>query len=525
MSEPSDDGVVDHRPLPSVRIPLLRDEVRASRLRKTIAGGIVLALVVGGGASALLLPEGDTSEPAPTSTTAQDPPPLSELDASLGDLELALEAASAAEAPEEEPLDDGEGTRVVRPFGRSPGFRPALLSAGCTGAEADALINALDDVMDFRRCRPSHQMVIERDIDGHLSRFEYRASITQIYEAHLDDEGTLVGSQVEVPIERVRVRRGGTVTASLGSALEAAHLGRSLVGVFVETFEREVSFNTQTRAGDTFRIIVDEERVGGEFLRYGTVHALEVRGQRLGEHQAFWYEAREGRGEFHDPTGRAVHGGWLRTPLRYDHISSPFDPRRMHPILRRIVPHNGVDYAAGTGTRVWAAADGTISFIGPRGANGNLVSIRHANGFETHYAHLHRFASGLSRGDEVAQRRLIGYVGSTGRSTGPHLHFGLKRNGRYVDPQAELNGPGRMLGGGHLGRFRRLVRQLQSELAEIPVDGRAAPEEGSEAGDGSAEEDPSETGPGRGGPGASDSAAAADPAAMDPSDDESEALD
>ena len=107
--------------------------------------------------------------------------------------------------------------------------------------------------------------------------------------------------------------------------------------------------------------------------------------------------------------------------------------------------------------------------IGPRGANGNLVSIRHANGYETHYAHLSRFASGLSQGDTVTQRQVIGYVGSTGRSTGPHLHFGLKRHGRFIDPQAELNGPGRMMSSAYLGRYRRQVRELQRELTQIPV--------------------------------------------------------
>ena len=473
MSEAPDDGAVKHRPLPSVGIPLLRDEVRASRMRRLVGAVVGGLLVLGGIISAFIVPElwglpSDAPADEDSGAAATEPPPLSELDASLDSLEEPP-VEELVDATEEQELDDGEGTRVVRPFGDAPGFRPALVNAGCTGAEADALISALDDVMDFRRCRPSHELVIERDLDGHLSRFEYRASSTQIYEAHLDDEGTLVGSQVEVPIERVRIRRGGTVQASLGRALERVGLGRSLVGVFIETFEREVSFNTHTRAGDTFRIIVDEERVDGEFLRYGSVHAVEVRGQRLGEHQAFWYAVREGNGDFYDATGRAVHGGWLRTPLRYDHISSEFDPRRMHPILRRIVPHNGVDYAAGSGTPVWAAADGSVSFIGPRGANGNLVSLRHANGYETHYAHLSRFASGLSRGDAVTQRQVIGFVGSTGRSTGPHLHFGLKRNGRFVDPQEELNGPGRMMPGGHLGRYRRLARELQAELAQISV--------------------------------------------------------
>ena len=318
-------------------------------------------------------------------------------------------------------------------------------------------------------------VVGERAADGELRRFEYRASTSQVYEAHRDAGGDLVGSQVEIPVEHIRVLRGGTIRASLGGALEAAGLGRTLVGVFVETFEREVNFNTDTRAGDTFRIIVEEERIAGEFQRYGTVHAVEVRGQRLGERQAFYFAPREGLEDFYDETGRAVHGGWLRTPLRYDHISSPFDPRRRHPILNRIVPHNGVDYAAGSGTPVWAAADGVITFRGDRGANGNLVSLRHANGYETHYAHLSRFASGQSVNDRVEQRDLIGYVGTTGRSTGPHLHFGLKRNGRFVDPQAELNGPGRMMPAAFLGRYRRHVRELQAELSGIDVT-TAAPE-------------------------------------------------
>lgn len=471
MSDPSDDAGVRHRPLPSVGIPLLRDEVRASRVRRIVALSVVAVLGVGALVSVFVVPDlwgiaEPTADP-PVTAAADDPPPLSELDASLA--AIADESAAAASEPAEVPLEDGAGTRVVRPFGSSPGFRPALVAAGCTGAEADALIAALDEVMDFRRCRPDHELVLERDADGHLRRFEYRASNTQIYEARRDDEGTFVGSQVEVPIERIRIRRGGTVRASLGAALERAGLGRSLVGVFVETFEREVNFNTHTRAGDTFRIIVDEERVAGELLRYGTVHALEIRGERLGERRAYWYEVRPDHGDFYDETGRAVHGGWLRTPLRYDHISSPFDPRRRHPILRRVVPHNGVDYAAGTGTPVWAAADGTVTFVGARGANGNLVSLRHENGYETHYAHLSRFAAGLERGDTVEQRQVIGYVGSTGRSTGPHLHFGLKRGGRFVDPQAELNGPGRMMPGGHLARYRRIARDLRAELDAIEV--------------------------------------------------------
>jgi murein DD-endopeptidase MepM/ murein hydrolase activator NlpD len=197
--------------------------------------------------------------------------------------------------------------------------------------------------------------------------------------------------------------------------------------------------------------------------------------------QAFHFAPRDDLDDFYDETGRAVHGGWLRTPLRYDHISSPFDPRRMHPVLRRVMPHNGVDYSAPTGTPVWAAADGTVTFVGERGPNGNLVSISHQDGYESFYAHLSRFASGLAVGQQVTQRQVIGYVGNTGRSTGPHLHFGLKRRGRFVDPARELNGPGRMLPSSFIGRFRQEVARQRARLAAIALPdptpaARSAPE-------------------------------------------------
>src|SRR5690606_3579865 len=130
-----------------------------------------------------------------------------------------------------------------------------------------------------------------------------------------------------------------------GDALATMGLGRSLVGVFIEAFGARANFSTDTRAGDTLRIIVDEERLDGELLRYGRVHALEYDGAKTGALRAYYYEVAAGDGDFYDDTGRATHGSWLRTPLRYDHISSPFDPNRLHPILRRVRPHNGVDYA------------------------------------------------------------------------------------------------------------------------------------------------------------------------------------
>jgi murein DD-endopeptidase MepM/ murein hydrolase activator NlpD len=515
------------RPLPSVDIPILREHRRASRQRQlALAAGVAL-LGVAGGAAAWALTSGDARSgemataagPAvPEHIGARDAGPDAEGDPSgaatpawrsavpgapAGDLAArgrgvepgarppAIgapietpspddDAARAVGSGEDEgaapravddftPSTPGATTRRTVAFGRAGGFQPALLAAGCSREEAQALTDALARVIDFRRCRPEDQLGLERSADGVLLRFEYTADRTHVYEALRRADGRFVGRRVEVPIERVRIARGGYVSGSLGEALEHNGLGRSLVTAFVDAFGAKVNFGTQTRAGDSFRVIVEEERVGGERLRSGRVHALEYTGGRTGTLRAFYYAPGEGDGDYYDETGRGVHGGWLRTPVAFDRISSPFDPRRMHPVLRRVMPHNGIDYAAPPGTPVWAAAEGTVTFAAESGANGNLIAIAHADGYESYYAHLLRFERGIRVGVTVRQRQVVGYVGSTGRSTGPHLHFGLRKGGQFVDPARHLNGPGRLMAASALPGFRRVVRALTAELARIPL--------------------------------------------------------
>lgn len=480
VMEPSHEQIDDissHRPLPSVGMPLLRNERRSARNRRFALVAVALFLSITAVAALVAWPASKSAHRAETSPVV--PPEVGyspPRDAGAAPSAAAPEAPAEAPPPLEiQPLEEPGSRRITQRFGQTIGFRPALRNVGFGDEDADAIIEALRDVMDFRRCRPEHTLVLESDATGSPIRFEYRASLTQVYEA-IRDGSRWLGRQVEIPVARNRIEAAGTVASSLGAALEEAGLGRAMVGVFVETFDKQINFNTETRAGDAFRLLVDEERIGGEFLRYGTVWALEYRSQRRGAMRAYWFEPRGQTGDFYDEEGRAVHGGWLRTPLRYDHISSPYNPRRMHPVLRRIMPHTGIDYAAGTGTPVWAAASGTVAFIGPRGANGNLVMLQHDGGYETAYAHLSRFASGLHRGDHVEQRQLIGYVGTTGRSTGPHLHFGLKRHGHFIDPAEVLNGPGRMLPPGQMGAYRTHLARLRRALSAVPVPEIAVPE-------------------------------------------------
>ncbi len=459
------------RPLPSVDMALLPDELRARRARRVVVGAIVSAVALVAvlfWISRSVIPrawswmEGRTGDQGVTlaAVAPSEGPVVASLDAGTEETELTPDQRLALERSR-------PNARYETPFGGVPSFRGALLNAGLEPDECTAIEQALEHIVDFRRCRPEHRLVVERDENAELKHFEYHPSATEFVEVTRGEDGVYRAEQIHVQVERTPIARAASVETSIGDGLVGLGLPAGLATFFVEAFEGRINFVVQARKGDVFRIVVDEERVDGELLRYGRVHAVEYDGQRTGKVQAFYFEPSDGPGQFYDESGRAMQGGWLRTPLRYDRLSSGYNPRRFHPILKRTMPHLGVDYAAATGTPVWAAADGRVTFAGRKGPNGNLVVVRHTGGFETAYAHLHRIKGGVRRGTLVKQRELIGFVGSTGRSTGPHLHFGLKKYSRFLDPLSELNGPGRRMTARDVTPFKTMVEQWQSQLAGI----------------------------------------------------------
>ena len=521
-----EDGFRRHRPLPSVDMALLPHEVRAARVRfatLVVLGVAVVVAVVGLSVARPWIGEllhrtdgasTDDGWPAPKHASGENTGAAGEAcerncgpaagAAARGrqafeDPEAPAESEAQPAAPStaakaEPPLGErapyvagaappGAGAhRVVQPFGQARGFRDAVVRAGASGVDADALIAALDKLVDFRRAQPDDELVLERDASGRLTGFEYHASVTERFRADRDPDGAgFSAARVKVEVEHRRIAKGGFISDSLGKALEAQGVRGNIAGAFVEAFEGRIDFKKHSRQGDSFKLILEEDYVDGQPLGYGRLHALSYKGERAGDAFAIWYETGPNGGDFFDENGRAMHGGWLRTPLRYDHISSPYNLRRRHPILKRIVPHEGIDYAAAPGTPVWAAAEGTVTFVGPRGANGNLIALQHNGGYETFYAHLLRVAAGLKRGKHVKQRQTIGAVGSTGRSTGPHLHFALKRRGRFVDPATQLNGPGRPLAESQMPKFKRAVNQLKREMAAIALAAAPAPAQADDA--------------------------------------------
>jgi murein DD-endopeptidase MepM/ murein hydrolase activator NlpD len=351
--------------------------------------------------------------------------------------------------------------------GKSDTLGRLLKKSGLSASEADEVIRALSGVLDFKTIRAGQTFHIERGPDGRVKLFELVVSKIHRVRAERQPSGELVGkgdtSQTRTEIKAI----GGSIDSSLYAAIKASGETAALVDFFVDVFAYDLDFYNDTHDGDTFRVVVEKEYKDQEFLRYKRILAAEYRG-KAGTFRTFAFKS-----GYYDDAGASSEKALLKTPLKFSRISSGFDRKRMHPVLHTTRAHLGVDYAAPTGTPVWAAAAGTIVHRAPAGGAGNLVMIRHDGGIETAYMHLSKFADGQKVGQRVAAKTVIGYVGTTGLSTGPHLHFGVKQNGNYIDPARLTPIRGKGVTGSDLAAFKAEVARLDALLGGISID--AAP--------------------------------------------------
>lgn len=246
------------------------------------------------------------------------------------------------------------------------------------------------------------------------------------------------------------------------SESERAMIGRHLDKMFAPVL-------TEKGLSDTGRLRVAYERTRRPD---GTTRAIRVLAAEAAVggtmHTAFFYEQGKRPGYF-DAVGRSLTPQGMTRPLERAWVSSPFNTQRLHPILRRIMPHHGVDYAATSGTPVRATGDGTVSWAQPRGGYGNLVEVQHPNGYSTRYAHLSRIAAGTTPGAAVRQGDVIGFVGSTGLSTGPHLHYEVRRRGQPVNPEAVALDAGPAADLSYSSEWRAERQRLAQLLARAPT--------------------------------------------------------
>lgn len=336
----------------------------------------------------------------------------------------------------QEPGIETDGYRIVHGTLGAYGSMYALLQKN--GIEPNSILKvtgALEKVCDPKTVRAED--AFELYIDEKTGKFKFlelKRSDTKIFHVLAFDTGEMSAHTVTVPTERRWVKAGGVVEGSLFGSVVEAGLDGSIANEFMGIFGAYAKFSQDTRSGDTFRVIVSGEWLGKEFLGYDPPQILEYNGQKTGQLIAIYYESEPGKGKFYWPDGTSLERLEADVPLDHLRVTSPFDPNRLHPTLHVRKPHLGTDFGAATGTPIYAFDDGVVKRFGMKGAIGNMVHLDHGGGVETIYGHLHGFAKGLHKGKKVKRREVIGYVGNTGRSTGPHLHFGLKKSGKYVDP-------------------------------------------------------------------------------------------
>jgi Peptidase family M23 len=316
-------------------------------------------------------------------------------------------------------------------------FIKALSSAGVPEKEAYRVLTAMKGVRDFDKCNKSDRFtaLLERGT-SRLKAFEYTVTPEEIYQAREGDDGLLKGSKLDLKVERNQIT-GALVYdgKNFDASAERAGFDPGLGHVVALALQGHLSMDELER-GDRLRLIGQEVTVLGEFARYTGIEAIEVvpANPKREPLRVYYFDDASLRG-YYDASGKSPYEGGWRKPIPGAAITSAFNPRRMHPILHKIMPHMGTDIGAPLGTPVGASAPGSVSYIGPGGPAGNLLKVMHANGIETGYAHLSRYVAGIKVGDKVKRLQTIGYVGSTGRSTGPHLHFSAQRDGKFFDAE------------------------------------------------------------------------------------------
>ena len=331
-------------------------------------------------------------------------------------------------------------------------------------ASNDVVIALRASGADLRRLRPHDTLEVTWTLDGEPAAVRWEPSPWLGFAAVATDAGWQVRRGETRPDARVEAV-GGEVHRSLFEAIEALGESPRLVVELVEIFSSDFDFTAATRAGDRFRLLVEKRYAGEQFVDYGQILVA----QYLSDGRVLTGVAHEGaarRVAYYDPDGRSLKKSFLKSPLEFTRITSGFTYARPHPILGGVRPHLAVDYAAPIGTPVRAVADGTILGAGWNGGNGIQVHLRHRSGYETQYNHLARLAAGMRAGARVSQRQVIGYVGSTGLSTGPHLDYRVAKDGRFVNPLGERFIPGEPLTGAEHGRFVKEARTLVGRLED-----------------------------------------------------------
>lgn len=308
-----------------------------------------------------------------------------------------------------------------------------LRTRGIDPNELERWVQATKGVRELKKLRPGNSLAL---------RFDEERQRLQEVECEINSRTVLVmrdkGGSIEVHKEILPVTLewkgvAGRIKSNLYNAAVGAGVPDKIISEMVDIFSSEIDFFSDLQPGDTFKVIYGEFARESRVVRVGHVLAAEIvnKGKAF---TAFYADGQDERREYYDSQGRSIGGRFLKYPLEFTYISSVFEGSRFHPILKIKRPHLGVDFVAPVGTPVRAVADGKVAYAGYRRDSGNHVKIAHRSPYDSSYSHLKRIAEGIRVGTRVQVGQVIGYVGSTGLATSPHLHYALYKGKRYIDP-------------------------------------------------------------------------------------------
>ncbi len=309
--------------------------------------------------------------------------------------------------------------------------------AGISSTVMHQVLDKNKDAKRFVSLKPGQQINFEFDQDQTLQSLSSQVSALEtIYLEKQADSNTFKFRNELATTEIKEKFAKGTITGAFFNATNQAGVPYSIAHDMANIFGYDIDFAQDLRTGDTFELLYEEKTLDNKTV--GTGKVLTARFTNRGKvYTAVRYTDKQGNSSYYSANGSSLRKAFIRTPVDFARISSRFSNGRKHPILNKIRAHKGVDYAAPRGTPIKAAGDGRVTLAGRKGGYGNTVVIKHGQGYQTLYAHMQGFAKGVRAGGSVKQGQTIGYIGTTGLSTGPHLHYEFQVNGIHVDPLSQ----------------------------------------------------------------------------------------
>lgn len=328
------------------------------------------------------------------------------------------------------------------------------------------IITHLGALFNLRTCRVGDHFEVAIDSTARWHAFDYFPAGLEYYSLRRSTAGAVSAERRTKQGTRVQRQYAGVIETSLWEAMAARGCPPELIMSFADIFSWQIDFLTEPRAGDRYRLVTEEFVAPDNTILTSTIQAAQYLASGK-THTGILFSPAGGTAEYFDIDGTSLQSAFLRAPLQFRRISSFFSRARFHPVLKRYRPHLGIDYAAPSGTPVSSIGEGVVRFAGRKGGFGNYVIISHPNSYTSHYGHLKGFARGVRAGRHVQQGQVIGYVGSTGLSTGPHLDFRVTHHNSFINFLALKTPAARSIAPADRDAFKSTVRDSLAELANI----------------------------------------------------------